>query len=143
MGTYPQQSTHDKTEQAGATGTDQDRQGQLDSSPEYAHLLTKYGQAMLRIGQMETTVAHLTKHPYEDGNRANKPEIPVLDQTKSDSRVNDEYQQMRIEITTLTSQLARTEDDLKSIQDKHTNRRRRKQQDKHLWKKLSRRLGLG
>jgi hypothetical protein len=131
----------------------------VDSQPDYDSLLKLYGESMLRIGQLETRVAALNEGDPDNSQSRAIGEltervdaihglITEMSQAASDSAdlgpadvQADEIAQMRVQITSLASQLDGARNELK---DYRARRRRRSKAPEHtpLLQSIARRLRI-
>ena len=109
----------------------------------YDILLRQYGEAMLRIGQLEAQVGSLTARLKEAGGDAERTEDPapksqsleVAESTTKDSKEDRsserqrdaEIAQLRLQEVSLRSQLAQTEQQVKG----ERGRRKRRSKSEH------------
>ena len=134
---------------------------QLDSSEtggDFLALLHQYGEAMIRIGRLESQVASLVAQlgtAAEVPDRADAhvspgpvPPGPVpppsaADRPLESDQGGDELLQLRIQMAAMSAQLSANERELRELRGART-RRRRRDRDKRwpLWRRVARRLGL-
>ena len=142
------------------------------SAPDYAALLQQYGEAMLRIGQLEAQVGHLTKRlqggveqgsdasgqaPVQEspGVRQLAEKVEALQKLVVDSsektpgssadsqRHEDEIRQLRVQINSLASQLALAQGQLSEVRAHRPRHRSHRDKSGSKWQSLTGRLGLG
>lgn len=87
-------------------------------SPEVNSILLKYGEAMLRLGQMERELEHL-RQQVQVAVPAVQPPNPELAEAlqakeKELKRKDETIASLRVHISTLTAQLEKTEERLKA-----------------------------
>ena len=160
------QSRRDPTAQPRAGGPVPDRQGCSHKPEEYTVLLRQYGEVMLKIGQMEaridslqrqleaglllqdpgrlpqTTTADAPAYTRES-DEIPQPSHPAEQGTDRETpRYENELRKMRLQISTLANQLAQSKDELARLQS-HRSHLRRRTERRSLWRRLSRRFGVG
>ena len=128
------------------------------SLPDYDALVSRYGEAMLRIGQLEAQVDLLTNQlRSSDSPPTEKPERPsnfgsgmrppenMSQPTEGHSERDSEEQlrQLRLQVTSLANQLQQTEEQLEQAKGHRVPRPHRRVKHRPWWKKAARRLGLG
>ena len=139
-------------------------EGHPEGVGEYADLLRVYGEAMLRIGKLETKVDQLMELiaqgsnpgegvlPEPKGLKPLEERLEALHNLVSDpggqpgpapERERDaELGQMRLQIANLANQLTRAQQHLKETRENRSRGRRRQQNpSKPLWRRLARRPG--
>ena len=85
------------------------------STPDYTALLQQYGEAMLRIGQLEAQVDELPKGSVESTSAKEGPTKPR----------DDEISQLRLRVTSLSNQLALAQQEAGRTNEKTSRKRRR------------------
>jgi hypothetical protein len=104
-----------------AHGSPGERGNLTDATAEYDTLLSRYAEEMQRIGQLEAQVESLNQRlvslpdAHESSPIETGPPPPLG---------HDETSQLRIQITTLAGQLARTQEQLAEIRGTRVRRRR-------------------
>ncbi len=101
--------------------SDQPRDGKgrdNNLSPEINSILLKYGEAMMRLGQMEREVEHLRQQVQVavPTVQSPNPELTEALQAKEKElkRKDETIASLRLHISTITSQLEKTEERLKA-----------------------------
>ena len=122
---------------------------QPQGQPDYDDLLRQYGEAMLRIGQLEAQVERLTGEPQgrtgpttphvaDEGGARSDP----ADLAQDEHPTNAEMGQLRLQVASLANQLSQTEEKLQQAEGHRARRRHRVDDRRARWTKLARRLGL-
>jgi|GEM_PF-4233823 len=117
------------------------------SSPEVSAILSQYGQAMMRLGQLEKELEEL-KHKVPATATTPTPSSAdiqgVMQEKERELRRKDEtIASLRLQVSTLTSQLARSEEKLKMAADGNyvAHRRRGRRKWWQFWRRSSRATG--
>ncbi len=139
-----------------------------DNSPQlsYDDLIRLYGEAMIRVGELEAKIADLNRQrqgdlpgPENQGTSASTSDelqaladkIDTFGRRMADpgdsgaepgSQPSEEFSELRLQITSMSGQLAVAQSELAKLRG---NRRRRSHRDHSVpwWKALGRRLGIG
>ena len=161
-----ERTQREQTRHSGGRETGAGSQGPQHGSPDYQVLLSRYGEAMLKISQLEDQVSHLTgllqdgvaQGSQVSGSRvetghspASPAGTPSIGSTFAAPRAGgvaetqhvEVFHHMRLQISNLENQLANTKAELREIYGQGSRRRRRKDRNKRWWTKLARGMGRG